>query len=167
MRQVHPVFEALRTSVDACTCASMRKATRITAQLYDRLLEPSGLTTAQFSLLAALYYADAVPMTRLAEKLVLDRSTLTRTLAPLEREGLVEVRPGADRRVRVVAISVRGLERLIGALPYWQEAQERLQSNLGDTEWAALRRSLQFVTSASRKSVAELPSSRSAHFQEG
>src|SRR5215471_10463189 len=128
----HPVFEALRHSTDACACTALRKATRVAAQMYDRCLQPSGLTTAQFSLMAALYYARSIPMKRLAARLVMERTSLTRTLAPLERQGFVEIAPSADdARVRVVKITALGLETLISALPLWQEAQAKMEKELG------------------------------------
>jgi hypothetical protein len=37
-----------------CSCLRIRKATRRITQIYDQLLEPSGITTTQFSLLAHL-----------------------------------------------------------------------------------------------------------------
>jgi len=40
---------------------------------------------------AALYYARSIPMKKLARRLVVDRTTLTRNLAPLERRNLVEL----------------------------------------------------------------------------
>ena len=147
----HPIFEALRHSTDACACTTLRKATRVAAQLYDRCLEPSGLTTAQFSLLAALYYAQSIPMKRLAARLAMERTSLTRILAPLEKKGLVEIKVSAeDARVRMVTITALGLERLIYALPLWQEAQAKMEKELGKAGWDQLRASLQQAVAAAR-----------------
>ena len=147
----HPIFEALRHSTDACACTTLRKATRVAAQLYDRHLEPSGLTTAQFSLLAALYYAQSIPMKRLAARLAMERTSLTRILAPLEKKGFVEIKVSAeDARVRMVTITALGLERLISALPLWQEAQAKMEKELGKAGWDQLRSSLQQAVAAAR-----------------
>jgi DNA-binding MarR family transcriptional regulator len=147
----HPIFEALRHSTDACACTALRKATRVAAQLYDRHLEQSGLTTAQFSLLAALYYAQSIPMKRLAARLAMERTSLTRILAPLEKKGLVEIKVSAeDARVRMVTITALGLERLISALPLWQEAQAKMEKKLGKAGWDQLRASLQQAVAAAR-----------------
>jgi DNA-binding MarR family transcriptional regulator len=119
--------------------------------MYDRCLEPSGLTTAQFSLMAALYYARSIPMKRLAARLVMERTSLTRTLAPLEKKGFVEIAPSADdARVRVVKITALGLETLISALPFWQEAQAKMEKELGAAGWDQLRASLQLAVTAAR-----------------
>src|SRR5260221_13627922 len=123
----HPVFEALRNSADACVCTVLRKASRASTQMYDGILDPSGLTIAQFSLLAALYYTRSIPIKKLARRLVIDRTTLSRNLAPLERCNLVElIEDPDDLRIRKVSLTAQGLEALISALPYWQEAQEKM-----------------------------------------
>ena len=62
----------------------------------------------------------------------MDRTTLTRNLKPLEREGLLSVSPGkADQRSREVSLTSNGLKQLEQALPLWQEAQRRVRRALG------------------------------------
>src|SRR5438874_124217 len=102
-----------------CMCASVRKAGRALTSLYDEMLAPSGLHATQFSLLAHLARAGEETLTRLADVRGMDRTTLTRNLAPLERDGFVTVRAGADRRTRVVAITDAGRAAMERALPLW------------------------------------------------
>ena len=64
-----------------CSCFNLRRAARRVTQVYDHALAPSGLKATQFTLLVVLEGADAgegIAMTRLAEKLGMDRTTLTR-----------------------------------------------------------------------------------------
>ena len=114
-----------------CTCFNLRKAARAVTQLYDEFLRPANLRATQFSLLSVLDQAGALSVTRLAEYAVTDRTTLTRNLELLQREGLVRVRPGADARVREVSLTPAGRERLLAALPHWERAQARVTSRLG------------------------------------
>jgi DNA-binding MarR family transcriptional regulator len=37
----------------------------------------------------------------------------------------VQVRPGRDRRVKVISLSETGRQRFAAAMPYWEEAQKR------------------------------------------
>ena len=94
----HPVFEALRNSPDACVCSVLRKAARTSTRMYDGVLAPSGLTIAQVSVLAALYYTRSIPMKKLARRLVMERTTLTRNLGPLERRNFIELVENRDDR---------------------------------------------------------------------
>ncbi len=77
-----------------CLCLLVRKTARMVTQWYDACLHPTGLRSTQFNSLVAIGLAQTVPLTRLADVLVLDRTTLARNLKPLERQGLVVVEPG-------------------------------------------------------------------------
>jgi DNA-binding MarR family transcriptional regulator len=133
-----------------CTCFSLRKATRAVTQLYDEALRPTGLRSTQFSLLTLLEAAGPLPMTRLADEAVMDRTTLSRNLEVLEREGLVRIRPGADARVREVELTRAGSARLEDALPRWEQAQRAIARSLGP---GRVRRMLADLSSAVSASV--------------
>jgi len=122
-----------------CLCLNMRQTTRLLTQWYDSYLQPTNLRLTQISLLVAIALAQPVPLTRLADILALDRTTLARNLKPLERDGLVNVSPGEDKRVRVISLTGLGCEHLGQALPYWREAQEVVRVRLGPSEWDALQ----------------------------
>ncbi len=116
----------------ACLCFNLRKAARAVTQLYDAALEPAGLRATQFSLLAVLDGRDPVTITDLARAMVMDRTTLTRNLRPLEKQGLVAIAPGDDRRTREVSLTRRGRRTLATAVPRWRHAQTRMLDTLGD-----------------------------------
>jgi DNA-binding MarR family transcriptional regulator len=129
-----------------CMCMSVRKAGRALTNLYDETLAPSGLRAGQFSLLAHLARVGEETVTRLAEMRAMDRTTLTRNLAPLERDGFVTVHPGADRRTRVVTITDAGRAAMERALPLWREAQRHVVSELGGERFTALLKEMEAVT---------------------
>lgn len=106
-----------------CLCFALRRGARAITQHYDRLLRPAGLRTTQFTLLVMLEKAGPLPMARLAERLGLERTTLTRNLAPLERQGWVTVGENDDRRVRLIGITPQGRAVARAALPLWRKAQ--------------------------------------------
>lgn len=111
-----------------CLClAARRKAQRLT-RAYDARLRPHGLTIHQFSMLTTLILAGPLPMSALAERLGVDRTTLTRNVTLSEDKGLVAVKPGSDARERVVNITRAGLEMAEKALPAWQRAQAEAQA---------------------------------------
>lgn len=114
-----------------CLCFNVRKSARAITQLYDDALRPTGLRATQFSLLVALRRLGAVTINRLAETLVMDRTTLTRNLRPLEKEGLIQVLPGGDRREREITLTAAGQTTLNKALPLWRQIQTRVRRRLG------------------------------------
>jgi DNA-binding MarR family transcriptional regulator len=128
-----------------CACFNVRRAARAITQHYDHVLGPSGLRATQFSLLVALGRTGAIPFSKLANVLGMDRTTITRNLTPLQRGGLLTVRPGPDRRVKLVIITEKGREVLARAIPLWQEAQQSITAGLGAGRWDGLRRELQAI----------------------
>ena len=127
---------------NSCNCAALRKASRRMSQFYDSALAPTGLKSTQFAMLAEIERrAEAPPTIRdLAEKLVMDQSTIGQNLRPLEREGLISLATDAsDRRSRRVKLTKTGRSKLAAALPLWRVAQERFESGFGKRAAAELR----------------------------
>jgi DNA-binding MarR family transcriptional regulator len=111
--------------------------------MYDEHLRPVGLTIGQYSVLAALYYVPSMPLKKLATKLEIDRTTLTRSLAVLERDGVISIEADPnDTRVRAIAMTDTGLQKLVEAYPRWVAAQEELANVLGARQLKDFRASL-------------------------
>jgi len=125
-----------------CLGLLTRQVARRVTQWYDQCLQPNGLRSTQFNVLVAIAIAQTVPLTRLAEILVLDRTTLARNLKPLEQQGLVRIEPGGDRRVRLIRLTEPGYTLLQQALPSWEKAQAEMMTRLGPAQWDALHADL-------------------------
>src|SRR5215472_301947 len=121
-----------------CTASHLRRASRDISRIHDHALAPSGLSGAQFSLLIAISLFGEAPLQRVAEELGLDRTTLTRNLQPLERDGLVSSSPGKDQRVRLLRLTEAGRRALQRAYPLWEEAQAAVVGALGQRRWVTL-----------------------------
>jgi DNA-binding MarR family transcriptional regulator len=122
----------------SCACNHLRRAARAVTQLYDDTLRPTGLRATQFTLLTALRIQGPISLNRLAEQLVMDRTTLTRNLRPLEKKELVRIEAGRDRRTREASLTKRGHQALVEAFPLWRRAQARVAGGLGDERLQAL-----------------------------
>jgi DNA-binding MarR family transcriptional regulator len=139
----HAGLEALRHTPGICACQKLRSASRVVTRMYDDCLRPTGITIGQYSVLAALYYVPSMPLRKLAQRLEMDRTTLTRSLARLDRDGLVTITlDPEDTRVRSISITHAGLEKLTKAYPYWNKAQEGLEEVLGSRGLREFRKSL-------------------------
>jgi DNA-binding MarR family transcriptional regulator len=106
-----------------CICVNLRRASRAMTALYDAALAAAGVRLTQFSLLRAVERHEPAPINVLSEDLDLDRTTLARNLAPLEREHLITLTAGEDRRVTEVRLTAKGRSVLAKALPLWQQVQ--------------------------------------------
>lgn len=114
-----------------CLCARVRRASRALTAHYDAALTGTGFTTPQFSLLRTLSRAGPLSMTAFAEATGHDRTTLSRTIKPLETAGLVKAIGGRDQRARVLALTSKGEAAIERVLPHWSEAQARTEAKLG------------------------------------
>lgn len=121
-----------------CTCFNMRKATRVVTQIYDDALRPTGLRATQYALLVHAYAMGPAPLTKLAEAMVTDRTTLARNLEPLEKEGLLCIENGADRRSRIISITDDGLGKLAEAYPVWKRTHDEVKRIMGLEDWSEM-----------------------------
>lgn len=129
--------------VGGCTCFRVRKAARRVTQLYDHFLSTAGLRITQFSLLANLRHAGPLTMTELAGRLAMDRTTLTRNLRPLQRQGYIAVTVGDDRRRRLLAVTPAGERAYKNGIGQWQKAQRAVLDELGGETVGELHRLLE------------------------
>ena len=113
-----------------CTCARMRKLTRRLTRIYDAHLAAQAIKVTQYSLLVNTARGERT-LTEFAAELEMDRSTLSRNLAPLAAQGWVEIAVGADPRSRSIRITATGRRKLRSALPLWRKAQCEIESALG------------------------------------
>ncbi len=114
-----------------CCCFNMRKVMRAVTQFFDRHLEPANIRSTQFTLLVALSSMNAKTLTEIAENLVMDRTTLTRNLKPLEKLELITTVQPLDKRSKAYILTDKGKELVIKAVPLWEEAQKSIVNTLG------------------------------------
>jgi DNA-binding MarR family transcriptional regulator len=136
-------------TLQVCNCLALRQAARHVTQFYDQRLAPTGLRTTQFSILAKLRRLGPMTINTLARELVMDRTTLGRTMLPLERDGLIRIEDGkADRRSKELHLTKDGVDRLRAAGKPWREAQMQFEAVFGGERAAKLRDELHALVSS-------------------
>ena len=106
-----------------CAFSQLKLMGRVANTIYDRALEPVGLRATQLALMWAIVAQEPVDMTTLGATTYTDQTTLSRTVRTLRRMRLVSVKPGADRRVKLISLSAAGKARFAAAMPHWENAQ--------------------------------------------
>jgi len=119
-------------SPEQCLCFNFRRASRIITRNFDEALAVVGITTTQFSSLYVLKSSGPMTVSNFAKTMETERTTLTRNLNLLEKEGLVSRAKGEDRRQKLITITVKGKRKLKAALPVWKAVQKRAVDQLGD-----------------------------------
>lgn len=133
-----------------CVCAEVRKAARALTKIYDKHLAPTGLRVTQFSLLMAIRMGGSITMTRLSRVAIIDRTTLVRNLAILEKQGLISTSPGEGKRENSITLTDEGGRKCEEAIPLWEEAQEQVVGFLGPENVNSLMASISGIKSLAR-----------------
>ena len=121
-----------------CMGLHIRRASRILTQAYDSALSPAGLVVNQFTMLVAIQLFGPLPITHLAQELFADQTTVTRNIKLLEKQGLVAIAPGEDRRIKLVSLTFEGQTTLAKAVPLWEQVQMELEQHFGEQKWQTL-----------------------------
>ena len=120
-----------RDAIDSCAGWNARLLARRLTHYFEQRMTGSGLSFAQFGLMAEIASAADDTITALAERMGLDQSTLSRTLRTLEADGLIEIAIAeGDQRRRLVWLTEKGARRLEAALGTWRTAHADLSRRL-------------------------------------
>jgi DNA-binding MarR family transcriptional regulator len=131
----------LRGVSESCVCLHARMTARAVTRAYDKALAPLGLEATQFTLLAAIMANPEKSITALADKLALERSSLSRNLKLLQSRGLIAP---ASQGGRAAAFDVTqaGVDLLANAMPIWAEVQRKSETAMGAVTWSVTRETL-------------------------
>jgi DNA-binding MarR family transcriptional regulator len=132
------VSDGDHASVLPCICGTLRRASRAVTNLYDLVLAPSGLRLTQFLVLKSLHERGKIAQCDFARDQDIAVETLSRRFGALRRKGLVEMRLGERHGERIYSLTAEGRQAFLGALPYWERAQERLRNVLASSDTRTL-----------------------------
>ena len=114
-----------------CHCLAARKQARELTRRYEAALRRHGLKATQFSILAALVQTGPAPMTRLADMLGLERTTLTRVANVMVRQTWVSIDASKqDKRMQILSATPSGEKKLAEAFPEWKRVQDEVNKEL-------------------------------------
>ncbi|MGE0152265.1 MAG: MarR family winged helix-turn-helix transcriptional regulator [Reyranellaceae bacterium] len=143
VRDQHALLDKeILNPADGCTCFRVRRLARRVTKIYEESLASTGLSVTQYTILSMLRHVGPMSMSELSHRLGMDRTTLTRTLRPLEAMGHLTNTPEADRRQRRIAMTESGRVALRTASPAWKRAQAGVFAILGDAGTVALNDTL-------------------------
>ncbi len=133
-------MDHLQLISETCVLQHLRAAARRVTQMYEAALKPVDLTASQFAVLVAVARHEDVAISALAQRLDMDRTTLTRVLRPLQKRGLLRVGGArADARQRAVRLEPAGQALLSSAEALWDAAQARALAQVGEADWPKMR----------------------------
>ncbi|MFI5324161.1 MAG: MarR family winged helix-turn-helix transcriptional regulator [Thermodesulfobacteriota bacterium] len=131
-------------------CYELRKTSRYVINFYDNALKGSKLKSNQFIILVSVAYLKSPNFKTLAEFVGIDQSTLARNLITFEKQNLVSVKTGKNRREKIITLSRKGDQKLMKAFPLWRKAQSRLVGEFGGERWKHAQKDLNDITSLTK-----------------
>jgi DNA-binding MarR family transcriptional regulator len=126
-----------------CASFNLRKTARAVTQVFDAALQETGMRSTQFAILVGIAKKQPVPIGALADVLIIDPTTLTRSLGLLRKEGLITISNRSTMRQRFLALTDKGERALARSLPAWRKVQEQFVSTVGAAQWNDLRNKLE------------------------
>jgi DNA-binding MarR family transcriptional regulator len=129
----------------------MSRYLEIGRKVYDNFLQPSGLKITQFIMLMSVKILGPITITKLAQKLLMDRTTCTRNLKNLQEKNLINFEQSEDRRMKKIVLTDQGNEILEQSIPLWEKAQNFLLDKVGENQMASLVKDLSRTVSIVRK----------------
>jgi DNA-binding MarR family transcriptional regulator len=122
-----------------CLAVRVRTLNRAVTALYDEALRPHGLRVGQLNLLVAIARMGTPRPGELCRLLRMDKSTLSRDVQVLGRNGWLEVDDSGGGRARPLRLTAAGGALLEAVMPAWRQAQERAGDLIGGEASVALR----------------------------
>ena len=134
MVDTRPSSDAAARIARECLAVRMRRLNRVISGIYDRSFRPIGLTVNQLNILVVLARrgdTGGVKPTEVCDFLQMDKSTLSRNIQRMQRQGWVRAVRIEDARSHRLEVTGTGLGLIDQALPLWQQAQAWARVVLG------------------------------------
>jgi DNA-binding MarR family transcriptional regulator len=113
-----------------CLILNTIQTARAVTRRYDNRLKSFGVTVIQFSVMSLIRKHENMTINALAERIAMDRSTLTRNLDVLVRKGLVVKTRAEKGNAKVCKLTQEGDRLLDQLIPIWLQSREELQAIL-------------------------------------
>jgi DNA-binding MarR family transcriptional regulator len=145
------ITEIAESTSAACISTRVRQLSRIITRVYDDAMRPLGITVSQFTLLTQIAQQDGITAVDIGHTLDIEKSTLSRNLKRLLKDGHITMDPPAGRRGRGLHLTPKGAQVIQLGYPVWREAQSRTINVMGPESRSTLDA---FLTQAERLAAA-------------
>ena len=129
-----------------CLLLNTVMAARAMTRRYDAQLQRFGVSVVQFSVLMVLRQGREEPVSHMAQRIAMDRTTLIRNLELLTRKGLVSSAPAAKGNGRIFKLTAEGKSLAEELVPHWQAAQTEVRELLDPPQSEHLLSALRALT---------------------
>ena len=122
-------------STSHCIITTVRKANRSLFRFYQDALSEADITIVQLAILRALERNSPRSFPELSDDLVMERTSLYRTIKPLITMGALEVFDSDSGRTKYAKLTKHGQVLIDQTMPHWEKAQNTILEEIGDDKW--------------------------------
>jgi len=119
----------MKYEIHQCIGSKLRRMSRIADSYFRKHLSGFGITETQMTVLFVLSALGEVEQGKIGQVLVLERSSVSRSVRLLEKEKLV-VR--TDKYRPEIELTKKGKEMVKSLIPLWEKSMDELTQKLGD-----------------------------------
>jgi len=121
-----------------CVAARLRVLNRVVSGIYNDALRPHGAQVGQMNIMIVTEKFGAPTPSDICRVLRMDRSTVSRNVDRMKKNGWLKTVPAKDGRSYTLRVTVRGKQKIAAVHPAWRDAQERVKNLLGDAAHEAI-----------------------------
>jgi len=125
-----------------CACTTVAKAQRALTRFYEHEMLGSGMTITQFAIARALLRNGPTTLSDLSAELVMERTSLYRTIRPMTERRWVRIDDTSRGRTKLATLTGCGERAVDRAEPQWARAQGVAVAAIGTRQWNVLANAL-------------------------
>ncbi|MGM9403336.1 MarR family winged helix-turn-helix transcriptional regulator [Aliiroseovarius sp. KMU-71] len=112
-------------------------------------MSETGISIVQLSILRALERHGPMTLSRLADDLAMERTSLYRTIDPLVESTAVQVKSAPTGKSKVAKLTAKGQHTIERVMPFWAKAQAQVLEEVTLTELPDFQRALNAIAKLS------------------
>ncbi len=129
-----------KTVAAECIAYRVRLLNRVITGIYDRALQPLGIKINQANILTMLSLTDRATSTDIAKVLLMEKSTVSRTVNRMRENGWISVAGQGDEPSFEITVTPKGRKLMAGVHAGWKKAQRQAAELLGEEGVTAVRK---------------------------
>lgn len=133
-----------------CLCTQLKKTARMIGRCYDQDLEPLGINITQYSILINILRYQPIAQIELADHLGMERTTLYRALAVLQKHDLLQLHRRSQGVIKEATLTPKGEELTRQAQSIWRQRQDQIQQQFGPQFMDQLAQTLEQIGNYAR-----------------
>ncbi len=144
-------FKFIETIGRECLAVRIRQLNRVITGIYDRAMQPHGIKVNQASILIVVSLAEKPTPGYICRKFRMEKSTVSRNIERMRKQGWIEVGKGEAGLSQVLTITTKGKKKLTDIYPKWEKAQKEVSGFLGEDGVKAIHMLTERISEQNRR----------------